>query len=592
MKKIIIALMALTLASCTQWLDVNTNPDTPNNASATIDLRLPWIQYYYTYAWGAASVRSSYINGTITSNSTTNANGLLAAWNPAQSSSTTPYQNWFIGAACNIPDLISKATSQQAWDYVGAAYTLRAMGYMLMTDWYSEMPYDDAVSSSITPVFSDGKTIFNGCLADLDKALTYFAMSQPSTAPAFSTGDSWNGGDVSKWIKLVHGLKARWLLNLSKKSTLFNPDQILTELASAPQSVSDGTIINNVNDPTETATNITTGDPYKTCVIFDFAGMSDGPRITKWYTDLLTNTFSGGSGVVDPRTNWLIPSAQYTVNGTKTFVRSQPVDVITSNIRLSSGPMLSIYTPSTKKWSINTTNAARKGDTVFVSLKALYAGSGATTSESTWLATDGTVQSTGTYYTRPESPTDILSYPEMCFIKAEVLMRKSGATADALAAYQAGIKAHMAQMNAKLATYSSTVNPYKKVIAQTDIDAFMASTAVAQTTAQLTMAKIMQQKFIAMSFSLQNWNDMRRFNYSAGNIGSFGVVYPDYDRPYEFSAVNKFPGTSKTDPSYWFRRMMQSSIETQYNSNNVLLSNPKATDLTIWSIPVWWDTAE
>jgi hypothetical protein len=122
----------------------------------------------------------------------------------------------------------------------------------------------------------------------------------------------------------------------------------------------------------------------------------------------------------------------------------------------------------------------------------------------------------------------------------------------------------------------------------------MSSAAVAQTTGQLTMAKIMQQKFIALSFTQQNWNDMRRFDYSAGDIGSYGVVYPDYDRPFEFgaTAATKMTGTSKTDPAYWFRRIMLPTAETQYNSINVLLSNSKALALSVWSMPVWWDTAQ
>jgi hypothetical protein len=400
---------------------------------------------------------------------------------------------------------------------------------------------------------------------------------------------------VSQWIELIHGLKARWMLNISKKTSLFNPQQILNELALAPQNVGQSIVVNHVNDPTDLAANITTGDSYKTSVIFDVAGWSDGARITKWYMDLLTNTFSGGSGVVDPRTNWLVPSAQFTINGVKTFVRDQPVDVITSNIRLNGGPILGSYSTTTKKWSINTKTPARMGDTVYVSLKALSAQTGATTSESTWQATDGTVLSTGTFYTRPESPSHILGYPEMCFIKAEVLFRQ-GDKADALIAYQAGIRAHMDLMNAKLSTYttSATLNPYKQPIPETAIDAFMSSAAVAQTTGQLTMAKIMQQKFIALSFTQQNWNDMRRFDYSAGDIGSYGVVYPDYDRPFEFgaTAATKMTGTSKTDPAYWFRRIMLPTAETQYNSINVLLSNSKALALSVWSMPVWWDTAQ
>jgi hypothetical protein len=597
MKKLLYALLimltGISFSSCNNWLSINTDPNSPSNSSVSVSERLPYIQYHYLYGWGAASVRSSLINGSMTyTYGSTSANNNLAAWNPIQSSSTTPYQQWFVGAAANLSDLISKAESENAYYYIGAAYTIRAMGFMMMADLYGEIPYTDALSSSLSPAYDDGKTIFNGCMADLDKALTYFKMTQPSTATALSAGDSWNGGDVTKWVKLIHGLKARWLLNLSKKSDLFDPDAILTELESAPQSNTESTIKSNVNSLSDVNKDYLTGDPLNTSVIYDFTGESATcPYFTLWYKNLLTNSFTGGSGVVDPRLTRLLPSAQFSIGGTKTFVTTSGVDVINSTIRNSGGPSTSTYSTTTKKWT-----SSHLGDTVYVGLKNLSALYGATTTESTYLATDGTVLSTGSYYTRPEGPNDILGYPEMCFIKAEVLFRK-GDKSGALTAYQAGIKAHMELMNTTLSTYTtaSSVNPGKQVIATSDITAFLSSAAVAQTVSDLTMAKIMQQKFIALSLNLQSWNDMRRFNYSAGNIGSYGVVYPDLDRPYEMTAAAKvkIPGTAKTDVNYWFRRFMQCSHETNYNSANLLLINPLGTDGTgiVWSIPVWWDTS-
>jgi hypothetical protein len=88
---------------------------------------------------------------------------------------------------------------------------------------------------------------------------------------------------------------------------------------------------------------------------------------------------------------------------------------------------------------------------------------------------------------------------------------------------------------------------------------------------------------------MQNWNDMRRFNYSAGNIGSFGVVYRDYKRPYEFTATNVMTGTSPTDITYWMRRFNQSAHESNYNNEQLMASNPLAMQDAIWSDPVWWD---
>ncbi len=39
-----ILLCAITLVSCSEWLDVNTNPETPTSSSATIETRLPWME--------------------------------------------------------------------------------------------------------------------------------------------------------------------------------------------------------------------------------------------------------------------------------------------------------------------------------------------------------------------------------------------------------------------------------------------------------------------------------------------------------------------------------------------------------------------
>ena len=200
------------------------------------------------------------------------------------------------------------------------------------------------------------------------------------------------------------------------------------------------------------------------------------------------------------------------------------------------------------------------------------------------------VGGTGSFFARPDSDSEILSYAEMCFIKAEVYLRQGNAP-QAHAAYIAGIQASFDRMQTKLNEWKSsgTINPDQMPMDDADIAAYLASAAVVQSASNLTMADIIQQKIIAMGINMQVWNDMRRFNYSAGNIGSFGVVYRDYKRPKEFTATNIIPGTSPTELNYWFRRFNHSTHESNYNNEQLLLSNPLAMKDPIWSDPVWWD---
>ncbi len=616
MKKILIitlsSIMILSLASCNKWLDINVDPDSPTSVTAPVATRLPWIQYGYNYAYGNASAQVAILAFT-TASRAGGTNNAYTAWAPGTGAGpTTPYQQWFVSTANNLGELVSKAREENAYYYIGAAHTIHAMGFMLMTDFYGEMPYTDALGASLTPKYDDGKTIFNGCLEHLDSALVYFKKTQPATATPFAKGDVWNNGDVNKWIKLCNGLKARWLNNLSKKSALYKPDDILAAIENGPKSNAEGTIIHHENDPADLigSSLLGVGDPMKSAFIFDVAAWGNAYRFTKIYLDRLENP--RGSGIEDPRTDRLVPSAEHHgmvanpgynpadptspkyIDNTF-FERTKGLDIINTDIRKNGGPMHPTYSSATKKWSISTTNPSRKGDTVYVLMQSRCAMQGVTNGDGTYYdLKDGTIISTGTFYSLPESQTDIMTYHEMCFIKSEVLFRK-GDKAGALAAYKEGIRSHIYLMQTKLNQWgNSQRNPYKRPMDDAKITAFLASAAIAQTAGELTMADIMGQKHIAMSFTVQNWNDMRRFNYSAGNIKNFGVVYPGVDRPAEFGAtsIQFFPGSSKTDPTYWYRRMRHCSHEINYNNVNLQASNPTALKPEVWSTPVWWDIEE
>ena len=162
-----------------------------------------------------------------------------------------------------------------------------------------------------------------------------------------------------------------------------------------------------------------------------------------------------------------------------------------------------------------------------------------------------------------------------------------------MAAYKEGIKAHIDYMQKKLTYWQGQGynNPDMMPMDDAKITAYMNSEAVCQNADKLTMSDIMLQKYVAMGCSLENWNDMRRFNYSAGNTG-FGVVYPGMDRSVLFTGTDKLKGASKDDPKYWPRRWrLPATLELSYNETQALAANKHAEDTDIWSYPVWWDCA-
>ena len=663
------AVLVVLLGSCKEWLDVNTDPDSPTNSSAEIANRLPWIEQFFTKSHGAANHRSSCIAGVWYDRNGVN-NYLSTTWAFSTSSCTSAYQMWFVATACNIQDLYDKAEEEGAYYYMAAAELYHAMGFMMMLDLHGEMPYTEALSSNAVPAHDDGKTIYNGCLEKIDHAIELLGMTQEDGATALSSGDPMFSGDVDKWTKFAYGLKARYLNRISKKSDLYDPDLILECLEKGPQSISDNALMIGYNSESDEG-DYMVSDPVTANGNWCYTGQNHQRRVSKFLVDKLLNMRD--SGVEDPRYTKIVPAAMCNIklnsDGTIAsydWLRSQPVDQIDDedgHLQLGGAtcitPYLSVvfsddsddlktkvkesyeghrmsydfssFSDSDREEFIASWEGSNKevldfgdsvvvhyplgsiystqtsyysaGDTVYVPTRANASCGYAAVSEmnmnyfyghndATAIAA-GAVASTSSFQIRPVSRFELLTYHEMCFIKAEVYFRQ-GNTSAALSAYQDGIQANLDYMQSVLEEWEAggyaEYNPDMGPMDDSAISAYMKSDAVCQSAAELTMADIMLQKYVAMGTCVENWVDLRRFNFSAGNVEDFGVVYPGFERSKVFAGSLQLSGTSPTDPKYWPRRLsLPPTYELSYNATNALACNPNCMNDDIWCYPVWWD---
>ena len=666
------AALLLGVSSCSNWLDVNTDPDSPNSATATAQVRLPWIQYYYMYAAGNTNFRANLVDQMYAMASNAATNTYLVIWDYMQGHSTTSYQNWFLGGACNIQDLINAAEAIEAYHYIGAAQIVKAMGSVLMVDLFGEMPFTDAVNgASLSPVYDNGDDIYAACIALLDEGIANMSKTQPASATSLAAGDTWFDGDTQKWIKLAYGLKARWYMNMSKLGT-DNVDEALKALEKAPQSVSEDLYATYTNVESA-STCFTVGDAYGPNTTWDCAAWGTGQRLNRWYVNLLTNF--KGTGVEDPRADKLLPSAMVNVKlnedgSIKTYewLRDAGVDVaepdgfmtqnryvagaINAYLTLNAGtsPVKKAYAkkailnyyPSVDKFIegvekyydsdvaviteeadtvkiayqpgalyVNDNNPLYVEDIKYVQLRAdaVYETAGLAVNDMNCYYTAvaknsraiGYVVGTGAFYTRPDSDNDLFLYAETCFIKAEAAMIKSDKTT-AYNEYKKGIQAHFDRMNRKLTEWEGKgccttakgfdVSFAYAPIPAADITAYMASDAVVQSSADITMSDIMMQKFIAMGTQYTNWNDVRKYDYWMN--GKYGVVYTEMKAPALKLGKRCTFSSSESDRSFFPRRWAHSSHETNYNNANCAAAYAQygissCLDMSIPSIPVFWD---
>lgn len=627
-KSIIMAVAgALALTSCNDYLDINTNPNTPSATSASYEYRLPWCLHYLEAGYEIGAGTDCYFSGLLTT--TAAREGGASRWYLGASNRGANISQWFlVPCASNLPYLYESAMEAGAYHYAACARLMRAFGFMNFLDHFGECPYTEAFSSTVTPKYDTGKTIFMGCMNDLEEAISLFKRTQSPTAKALSVGDNWNNGDVDKWLKFCYLLKARWLNHLSKKQQgswregKYDTKAILAALDSAQQSNADNTVLRH------TDTNGNTHDvegwdetvDYNT--IFSCVGMNNNRYyVTKTFYDNLTNF--DGKGIEDPRADKFIPwvrsrksasspaAIKWSADGK--WRRSLGVDIVNHDIYSNGSGPYSVKFADKKtvsngktypagSWYCDTKNEERQGDTIYVHGKSSSKGFN-NNKDLLFRYTTGNDESafSGVFSVRPDSPTYFGSYWEACFIRAEVLMR-TGDKAGAFAAYKKGIEANIAAVEEKCADWvagDATLAscPSFAPASQTAISNFL-NNAIG-TANDISMSKIMTQKLMSMLWSGEQWNDMRRFDYDP-------AIFMNYGKPMYYNNT----GTAKTycPEGKSPRRLPQTSIEMSTNSVNLLAIGaevPGALDLPagkkdgawynsdqIRTLPVWWDSTQ
>ncbi|TWI17519.1 SusD/RagB family nutrient-binding outer membrane lipoprotein [Sphingobacterium siyangense] len=203
--------------------------------------------------------------------------------------------------------------------------------------------------------------------------------------------------------------------------------------------------------------------------------------------------------------------------------------------------------------------------TVGVDLATLSA-NGFPSSEPKYAALRPSATSTGTWYTAKGSKGLLLTNAEMFFIKAEVYY-KQGNKAQALQAYKDGIKAHCDLLGVNSTT-------------------FLASSSVVQDANALTLSQVMIQKYIALSYSPEMFNDVRRMDYCTDASGAYNEtqgVYKGFIRP-SFAYTIAFP-----TQDLWPRRFNVPTYGIQYNYAQVIAADPDVSAVTYTAKPVFWD---
>ena len=612
--KILVGVAAtLAMTSCSDYLDVNKDPSNPTIDEAPYEQLIPWSQFYMNHIYFIAGQNASFYTGNYIRNANNN-EGYASCWMLNRTCRNGNAQQWFLTqVANNYKPMYEKSMAAGAYHYAGIAKFLWAYGFIMEVDLFGEIPYTEACGESPSPKYDTGDVVYLDCINYLDEAIELFSRQQEPGASPLAAAEYWNGGDTQKWIKACYLMKARWMNHFSKKSAgsykdiKYDEAAILDCLSKAQQSNNDNTIVRHTDTNTNSHDVLAWNEPVDYNPLFSCIGFNSNFYVTETLYKNLTNF--DGKGIEDPRLNKIVPwtRSQKSADSPADLVwtsdglwrRAQAVNMQTDIINLN-GPYAVSFDSKTNTWYCK--DKARANDTIYVPMRCGGTGYyGRTTLFFDAVKGNERASISGNCFVHAESPSYVATYQEACFIKAEVLMRK-GDKAGAFEAYKNGVRAAIDMVNDQTKIWAAkfpTIAEHPAIAPMTEEEITAFVDGALGTASDITMGKIMTQKLIAMPFNLENWNDMRRFDYDT-------EIFMNWNKPYYYTSgtgnIWTYCPEGKTP-----RRWQQASYELNFNFTNLEAIGaqvPGAAELAgsdgkgwysslqIMTLPIFWDRAD
>ena len=445
-------------AGCKDFLDVNTNPNAPQDVSANLYLS-PMLHWMVTSPQFDGRFTGRYSQEwKFTFGSTSLTTWDRMGYDAGSDNGAQQWRDVYWTFGQNLVDMITKAEAEERWDLLGVGYLLKAWGWQVVTDLHGEIIVKEAIDQSKFYFNYDSQEYaYQEVKRLLDKAIENLQRTDGAVDQVYlGRTDKIYLGDRTKWLKFAYGLLALHLNHYSNKST-YAPAEVIAAV--------DKSFTSNADDAMLTYPNTNNDDiNFWGRTRGNIQGATTGYRQTQFVVGLMDGTQFGGT--VDPRmSRMLAPSPDGLYRG---------VDVNVAGF----GALSASQQPMNFHG---------------------YVGAGGS-------------QLPGRYLFDDKAKMPAMTYAQLQFIKAEAAYRM-GDRALALTAYRNGVSAHIDWVNARNLDGGQTPTQ----ITSAEKNAFLASTNIVPASAAgLTLSHIMSQKYIAQFGWGHNeiWMDLRRYHYT------------------------------------------------------------------------------
>ncbi len=226
MKTKILALVSvLLLAGCSDFLDINSDPNNPTRAQ--LNTILPYAQVNMFNSFGIGTAGMSEILAVYSHHTVQRGNHDDYKIQANEFALGETWDNMYTISLPDLNQLILQGTDEGRPIYSGIAKVLKAHMFSLMVDIWGDIPYSEAGDpvNFKFPHFDDDAAIYASLFELVDSGIA--DLNGGGVPPA--TDDLVYGGDASKWIKYANSLKLN-MYNKVRKTNLYDAAAVATLL--------------------------------------------------------------------------------------------------------------------------------------------------------------------------------------------------------------------------------------------------------------------------------------------------------------------------------------------------------------------------
>lgn len=206
----IILCMVIIFASCEDWLDINQDPNNPDEANEELTLAAGISSVAYVYGGRYQVLGALWSQHWTQSLGATQYSGLDSYDISSSTYDNRQFGELYTGALKNFEYIRDLSRKNEKYNYYIMATVMQAYTFHILADLYGQIPFSEALKGeegTITPAYEDGQDIYDSLITRIDYALA--SDYENDDLEDVGSEDILFDGKIDRWVEFANTLKLK-----------------------------------------------------------------------------------------------------------------------------------------------------------------------------------------------------------------------------------------------------------------------------------------------------------------------------------------------------------------------------------------------